>query len=170
MSGVATSASATMRASRPHPRPRDASSTSEPPPSGSWSPAAFSNVHPSPRAAPVPPSTVAVPPSPTTMVCAPRSAAVQISSPTPRVVVRRGSRSSGSTSARPQADATVRDGALEHSGFRQGATHPARDGLGNLAGTEGAFEGGGRHKDDNRHGANLTDGKSQKNENPLGFP
>src|SRR2546425_10375967 len=103
--GAATPASAKTRAPSPHPDLNDASSIREPPPSGSCSPAAFSNVQPKPRAAPVPPSTVAVPPRPTTIVRAPRSAAVQINSPTPRVVVRIGSRSSGSTSASPQADA-----------------------------------------------------------------
>jgi len=51
-------------------RLRVARSSSEPPPSGSCSPAAFSNVQPKPRAAPVPPSTVAVPPRPTTIVLA----------------------------------------------------------------------------------------------------
>src|SRR5205809_940615 len=106
--GIATSANATTRAAMPQPDPNDASSVNAPPPSGSGSPRAFSNVQPKPRAAPVPPSTVAVPPRPTTIVLAPRSAAVQINSPTPRVVVRIGSRSSGSTSARPQAVALSR--------------------------------------------------------------
>src|SRR5207247_1610596 len=101
-------ATASTPAAMPQPDPNAASSVNAPPPSGSGSPRAFSNVQPKPRAAPVPPSTVAVPPRPTTIVLAPRSAAVQINSPTPRVVVRIGSRSSGSTSARPQAVALSR--------------------------------------------------------------
>src|SRR5438552_42692 len=58
-----------------------------------------------PRAAPVPPSTVADPPRPTTTVFAPRSTASQISSPTPRDVARSGSSCSGLRSAIPQAEA-----------------------------------------------------------------
>src|SRR5207245_650472 len=82
-----------------HPPPMSASGPSVPPPSANASPRASRNVHPSPRAAPVPPSTVAEPPNPTTTTLAPRSPASQISSPTPRVVVRSGSSWSGRSRA-----------------------------------------------------------------------
>src|SRR5439155_15196609 len=102
-SGVVTSASAMTRAARPHPPSSPPSCASDPPPSGSGSPWASRNAQPSPRAAPVPPSTVADPPRPTTTVFAPRSTASQISSPTPRHVALNGSSCSGLRSAIPQA-------------------------------------------------------------------
>src|SRR5205823_5910276 len=73
---------------------------------------------PSPRGAPVPPSTVAEPPKPTTTVLAPRSTASQTSSPTPRVVARSGSSCSGLRSAMPHAVALSKMAV-------SGSTHPS---------------------------------------------
>ena len=56
-------------------------------------------------AMPVPPSTVALPPMPTMISSTPASSALRISSPVPRVEVSKGSRSAGSSSARPLASA-----------------------------------------------------------------
>src|SRR6266545_1084503 len=115
--GVDTSVSATTRAAMPHPPTSSANCPSVPPPSGSGPPAAFNSVHPRPRAAPVPPSTVADPPRPTTTVFAPRSMASQMSSPTPRVVARSGSSWSGLSSAIPHAVALSKIAV-------SGSTHP----------------------------------------------
>jgi hypothetical protein len=101
--GVCTSVSATTRFALPHPAVQSASVASAPPPSGSAAPFTSVKVHPSPRAAPTPPSTLADPPSPTTTVTAPRSTASTMSSPTPRLVASSGLRRSAGSSAIPHA-------------------------------------------------------------------
>src|SRR5207247_2078823 len=87
-----------------------------PPPTIPSPPPQPQTVHPTPRATPLPPSTVPDPPSPTTTFFAPRSPASQITSPTPRVVVRSGSSWSGRSRRIPQA---VADSKIAVSGSTQ---------------------------------------------------
>jgi hypothetical protein len=106
--GDRTSASATTRSGRPQPGVQSANADSAPPPSGKSPPFTSENVHPKPRAAPTPPSTLAEPPSPTITLLAPRAAASISSSPTPRLVASSGLRRSAASNARPHALALSR--------------------------------------------------------------
>ena len=108
-SGLSTSLATSMRApaslgSSPW-ISMEAIRASAPPPGGRLCPSASSSRAPSAVSMPAPASLVAEPPRPRMMWRAPASSAARISSPTPWLLARIGSRRAGAISSRPEAAA-----------------------------------------------------------------